>query len=923
MKTTSLPLVILVGMAVPSLLRADLGRGGREVDYAGEVQSILNKHCYACHGAVKQKAKLRLDTAASILKGGDSGPALVPGKSDDSLIIDAVTGQSGWRMPPESEGSPLSDREIATLTAWIDRGAKAPADDHPEADPRAHWAFRAPERPEVPAGDSLGPQASWVRNPIDAFLAAEHRKRGLNPRPTAPAATLIRRVYLDLTGLLPSPDDVRAFEADPSEKAYDEIVDRLLASPQYGERWARHWMDVWRYSDWDGWVNEVRESQPHIWRWRDWIVESLNRDAPYSDMIVAMLAADEAWPGDDDALRATGFLVRNWFKFNRNVWLDNTIEHTSKAFLGITLNCARCHDHKYDPIAQSEYYAFRACFEPHSVRTDRVPGQPDTTKAGLVRVFDTEPVAPTYLFERGDEKKPVKEKVLLPAVPRILRLQAEFGPIQPVALPPETFYPGLKPFVREEATAQSKREVLAKQAELIRAERAFADARDPIAGDQAGKALALAKRALKAAMAARDALEAAIAADAARYRVPPRPDAAARIRAAARLERKRNLVQAEEAAFKAESALAAATAAVRKAPRDLGAVKLEADAQTRLAAARQTVEKAQKATTENGNDYTPLTPVYAAQSTGRRLALARWITDPRNPLTARVAINQIWMRHLGAPLVSTVFDFGRNGHKPTMPALLDWLAAQLRQEGWQMKPIHRLIVTSALYRMESTSDGPNDPNRARDPMNAYYWRMNPKRMEAEAVRDNVLRVAGNLDSTLGGPDLDPEAGLKTPRRSLYFRHTKEKRVMFLRLFDSANVGSCYRRSESVVPQQALALANSSLCLDQARLLAGRLTNEQAAARTSSPCRANSEGPDAAFVRAAFECVLGRSPTPQERAACEGYLIEQAKRLSDRSRLTPFTAGPRSSTLPAADPAQRAREDLVHVLLNHNDFVTIR
>jgi hypothetical protein len=915
--------IIGAWLAVPSALASGEAAGGRAVDYSGEVQLILSKHCYACHGAVKQKAKLRLDSAASIRKGGDSGPAVLPGKSAESLIIEAVTGESGWRMPPASEGSPLSEREIATLTAWIDQGAKAPADDHPEADPRVHWAFQTPQRPEVPAVDALGPQASWVRNPIDAFLTAEHRQRGLTPRPAADAATLIRRVYLDLTGLLPSADLVRAFAADPSDTAYDAVVDRLLASPQYGERWARHWMDVWRYSDWDGWVNQVRESQPHIWRWRDWIVESLNRDAPYSEMIVAMLAADEAWPGNEDALRATGFLVRNWYKFNRNVWLDNTIEHTSKAFLGITLNCARCHDHKYDPIAQSEYYAFRACFEPHSVRTDQVPGQPDTTKAGLVHVFDSEPVAPTYLFERGDEKKPVKGNALAPAVPQILQLRAKFGAIEPIGLPPEAFYAGLKPFVRAEAIAHSLRDILTKRAELIRAGRAFAEARDSIAADQAGKALALAKRALRAATAGQDALAARIAADAARYAVPPRADALARARTAARLERRRNLLQSEEAEAKAEIALALATAAVRKSPRDLGAVKLESDAQTKLAATRKAVEDARRATAESGTDYTPLTPLYAAKSTGRRLALARWITDPQNPLTSRVAINQIWMRHLGAPLVSTVFDLGRNGAKPALPALFDWLAVQLREGGWRMKPIHRLIVTSALYRMESTSDGPSDRNRARDPLNTYYWRMNPKRMEAEAVRDNVLQVAGNLDYTLGGPDLDPEAGLRTLRRSLYFRHAKEKRVMFLRLFDSANVSSCYRRSESVVPQQALALANSSLCLEQSRLLASRLTNGHSADLSSSSSPANCDRANAAFVRMAFERVLGRAPTPEELTACEAYLVDQAKRLSDRSRLTQFTAGPASSVLPSNDPAQRAREDLVHVLLNHNDFVTIR
>ena len=213
---------------------------------------------------------------------------------------------------------------------------------------------------------------------------------------------------------------VRAFVADPSDRAYEALVDRLLASPQYGERWGRHWMDVWRYSDWDGFGAEVRESQPHIWRWRDWIVESLNRDLPYDRMIVAMLAADETDPCDADSLRATGFLARNWYKFNRNVWLEDTVEHTAKAFLGITLNCAKCHDHKYDPIPQTDYYAFRAFFEPYTVRTDPVPGQPDTTKAGLVRVYDGQAATPTFVFERGDEKRPIKEKPLAPSVPLVL-----------------------------------------------------------------------------------------------------------------------------------------------------------------------------------------------------------------------------------------------------------------------------------------------------------------------------------------------------------------------------------------------------------------------------------------------------------------------------------------------------------------------
>jgi hypothetical protein len=731
---------------------------------------------------------------------------------------------------------------------------------------------------------------------------------------------LIRRVYLDLTGLLPSPEEVRAFVADPSDRAYEALVDRLLSSPQYGERWARHWMDVWRYSDWDGWVNEVRESQPHIWRWRDWIVESLNRDAPYSEMVIAMLAADEAWPQSSDQVRATGFLVRNWYKYNRNVWLGSTVEHTSKAFLGITLNCAKCHDHKYDPIGQSEYYAFRAFFEPHQVRTDRLPGEPDTSKIGLVRVYDGAP-PPTYLFQRGDEKQPLKDRALNPAVPQILEHEAKLGVIEPVALPAEAYYPGLKPFVRDELIALSQREVLIKRAELIRDERLLAEARDQLAADKAVRMVARAKKGFVAAQAGQDALLARIAADDARFATPPRSDAAARARAAARLERKRNVFQAEEAALRSDIALAEAMAGARKSPRDRNAVKVEAEARVKLAEARKAVENARKALSENRGDYSPLTPVYAARSTGRRLALARWITNPRNPLASRVAINQIWMRHFGTPLCPTVFDFGQNGATPSLPELFDWLAVRLRGGGWRMKPIHRLIVTSAAYRMQSSGNGPSDSNRTRDPGNTYCWRMNPKRMEAEAVRDNVLSVAGTLDLTLGGPDLDPESGLKTPRRSLYFRHAKEKRVMFLRLFDSPNVASCYRRSESIVPQQALALANSTLCLEQARLLARKLALEVGCAcHLSAP---DQSGVNLAFVGAAFERVLGRAPTTEEQAACVEYLTTQRERLAQKSRLTPFPSGQPSSVAPAADPAQRAREDLVHVLLNHNDFVTIR
>ena len=387
-------------------------------------------------------------------------------------------------MPPEGEGTPLSAEEIEAVEAWIDQGADRSR--RRAAPGRPAEALVVPAaRPAARARSSRATRGDWVRNPIDAFLAARHEQRGLTPRPPAAPGELIRRVYLDLIGLVPTPEEVRAFVADPSDRAYEELVDRLLASPQYGERWGRHWMDVWRYSDWDGFGAEVRESQPHIWRWRDWIVESLNADQGYDRMIVEMLAADEAAPDDPAALRATGFLVRNWYKFNRNVWLDATIEHTAKAFLGLTLNCARCHDHKYDPIAQTDYYRFRAFFEPHTIRTDRVPGQPDTAKDGLVRVYDGEPEAKTFLFTRGDEKRPVQDRPLAPGVPQRARAPGAARPDHaggPDARPPIT--PACSGSSGRRRWRRPDARLKAREDELAKAEKDLAAAKDPAAAEQ-------------------------------------------------------------------------------------------------------------------------------------------------------------------------------------------------------------------------------------------------------------------------------------------------------------------------------------------------------------------------------------------------------------------------------------------------------
>src|SRR5579883_1001532 len=310
-------------MLTPILL-AVLAGPAPAVDYARDVKPVLAARCTSCHGAIRQKAGLRLDAAALIRRGGDSGPAIEPGHSDESLLIERVTAaEVSERMPPESEGVALRPAEVATLRAWIDQGAHAPPEPIPK-DPRHHWAYQPPVRSAVPrAADP-----SWARNPIDAFLAAAHQARGLKPVPPVDKDLWLRRVFLDLIGLPPTREQLHAFRADPAPDAEERVLDRLLSDPRYGERWGRHWMDVWRYSDWYGLGPEVRYSHLHIWHWRDWIVASLNADKGYDRLVLEMLAGDELAPDGPETARATGFLARNWDIFNRNVWLASTVEHT-------------------------------------------------------------------------------------------------------------------------------------------------------------------------------------------------------------------------------------------------------------------------------------------------------------------------------------------------------------------------------------------------------------------------------------------------------------------------------------------------------------------------------------------------------------------------------------------------------------------
>ena len=837
---------------------------------------VLERRCFACHSGASKQSGLDLSTRALAIRGGDRGPALVPGHAKESLIIRVATHAAEPHMPLKSPKLP--EAELAALTAWIDAGAPyGPETKTSEASlpplPN-HWSFRRPQRPVPPVVKN----ASWVRNPIDAFVAAEHDKRKLTPVPELDRALLLRRVYLDLAGVPPTPAELAKFLADRSDKAYEAVVDKLLEDPRYGERWGRHWMDIWRYSDWYGWRrgNDVRNSARFMWRWRDWIVESLNSDKGYDRMILEMLAADEVSPSDPQALRATGYLARNFAKYDRDGWMQDAVDHTAMGMLGITVRCARCHDHKFDPISQEEYYRFRAFFEPYEVRVDRVPGEVDVDKDGLARVYDADVRRPTYLYVRGDIQQPDKEKELAPTVPRLFG--SALGKIEPVTLPVDSYYPDQRSFVQADLLAKAKADVERAETELAKKQEQFNAVEKEVAKlvvtegyermRTATEELALAKKAVAAAKEHVVALQARIAADRAKFATPPDPEYEKYANDARKAERKAGILKADEDVTRAQMDFDKALRA--KEPDE----KLIGEAQKRLATATT-------ALTQATEGYHTVGKVYENKSSGRRTALARWIGSNENPLTARVAVNQIWLRHFGKPLVPTVFDFGKNGKPPTHPALLDWLATEFMNSGWSMKAVHRLMVTSATYRMRSSAGAESSPNAAVDAENDFLWRMNPRRMEAEVVRDSILAISGELDRTMGGPEIDEAKGLESKRRSIYFRHSPDTQMEFLKMFDGPNPAECYMRNESVVPQQALALANSQISVEKARVLAAKIGVDTSAD---------------AFVKASFETILGRTPSAEEQAVGVRFLAARA---------------------------ERARENLVHALLNHNDFVTIR
>ena len=416
-------------------------------DYLRDIKPVFKARCYACHGALKQKAGLRVDTAANIRKGAKGDLVVIAGKPNESeLLARIVSADKDERMPPE--GAPLKQQEIEVIRKWIAAGLPLPENEKAETDPKDHWAFQIPKKVSLPGN---------AGNPIDALLERRRKTLNLKTQPQAKRTILLRRLYLDLIGLPPT----RAQLND--QRPWKQIVDELLNNPQHGERWGRHWMDVWRYSDWSGYKAEVRNSQKHVWHWRDWIIDSLNDDKSYATMVQHMLAGDEVAPTDPAALSATGYLVRSWYKFNRHTWLDKTIEHSGKAFLGVTIGCAKCHDHMYDPISQRAYYEYRAIFETHDVRDSQVASAVNPLGQTIPRVFDKRLNDQTYVFLRGDDRTPKKDEVMLPGIPPVFGTTLE---VESVKLPAAAFYPGSTDLAQQQDQVRAEKELALATSQL-------------------------------------------------------------------------------------------------------------------------------------------------------------------------------------------------------------------------------------------------------------------------------------------------------------------------------------------------------------------------------------------------------------------------------------------------------------------------
>ena len=722
-------------------------------NFARDVQPLLARKCLACHGPDDAEGGLMLGSPETALAPTDSGePAIRPGDAQGSALIARVTSDSEWdQMPPE--GDRLTEEEVEILRNWIDGGAKW----------EAHWAFEPPVVIDPPAVEADG--EAFVRNPIDNFVQARLEEAGLKPNPPADRATLLRRLSFDLTGLPPTPEETAAFVASDDPQAYDKAVDRLLDSPRYGEKWARHWLDLVRYAESNSYERD--NTKPNAWKYRDWVIRSLNDDKPYDQFIVEQLAGDEL-PADSPEERAENLTATAIYRLG--VWddepadrkqavydeLDDTVRTVAEGVLGLTVGCARCHDHKLDPIPQADYYKLVAVFRdvtPYMDRRDKSSNsQADVTPREVIeahKALDAE-------HARWKKKRLAIERRGLAKMSGVDQRRAELpGPFRGQIL---------KEKLHKHVTAEELAE--------------WRSAKEHLEGVEAR-----------------------------RKALPPR-----------------------------ETTLALAKT---HAPDAIPQTFVLA----RGSAHGPTGDPLQPGVPELFGESTYDPQPTDAGAAGRRLAFARWATSPDNRLTARVAANRVWQHHFGRGLVRSSNNFGKLGTPPTHPDLLNWLADRFTAEGWSLKTLHRLIVTSAAYRRSS---GPNPKAAAADPLNDLLWRFDPRRLTAEELRDASLAVSGELNLEMYGPSFYPKlsaevlAGQSRPgdgwgnsppeqraRRTVYSFIKRSVIPPALADFDFPETDApCEARFNTVQPAQALALLNGDFTNERAVALAARIRSER-------------------------------------------------------------------------------------------------
>ncbi len=900
------------GSAAPPLPAAV----ARPVDFTREIAPILNASCISCHGAERQKGGYRLDSPTAAVRGGEAhSPAIVPGDSAASPLIRLVAGLGpDTRMP--AKGDPLTPEQIGLLRGWIDQGAKWPANAPAEADPiRSHWAFRPVERPAVPLPATGAPPGG---NPIDAFIRDRLAADRLAPSPEADRTTLIRRLHLVMLGLPPTPEDVSAFVADPRPDAYARLVDRVLEDPRYGERWGRHWLDVIRFAESNGF--ETNRERPNAWRFRDYVIAAFNSDKPYDRFVREQLAGDTL--GEDVA---TGFLVGGPVDIvkspdvaltaqQRADELDDMVGTTGTAFLGLTTGCARCHSHKFDPISHREYHALTALFAGVRHGDRELPPSPERQAAldrADAQIRGLERALEPYIAAAG---KPAPGTPLRPPV-NFRRNEDAFAPVEARYLRFTVLATtGGEPCLDElEVWAGDRNVALASLGARVTASGTLAGYdihrlehlndgrtgnRHSWISDEAGRGWVQVEFArperIGRVVWGRDREGQFQDRLATRYRIEtsltpdgwqPVADSANREPFAAEKpptgpEYRFTGLPAEEAA-RGQRWLAELEEARRarkelaKAPQVYAGNFSEPGPTHRLNRGdplqpRETVAPGTLAI------FRPLTLATNTPEQSRRRELADWIASPDNPLTARVIVNRVWQHHFGVGLVSTPNDFGRNGSPPSHPALLDWLAAELvhpsdGSPSWSLKHLQRLILHSATWRQSSA---PRPDALAVDGASRLLWRFPPRRLEAEGIRDSILAVSGNLDRTAGGPSFFLH---EVDRENVYHYHPKERfgpaenrRMVYafkVRMEQDGIFGAfdcpdgslvMPRRSVSTTPLQALNLFNSRFIVDQADLFAGRLAREAGA------------GPQDQ-VRRAWQLAFGRAPAAPEAAAAAEFL----------------------------------------------------